>query len=297
VILRKQRRAERLKLEVLQKHALDFDVDPEVDYARPGNSPPERAFHLLGCGFDLLIAIADKGFPSLDRRTRQRGGKWIQEELVLLGREPSQFLAHAIPALFAASRGRLDNSDQEGNEELFDPEHHRALGRTLADFYPLPKEIEISPEERAARKAKGLYAPGGPERRRQVFRHVLDECLAEFHVMERHQPREEVARGVEPANEYSLALLHGQEPNDDPELVETQRRYARDFFINRASLNAIKAALDAADFRLLSDKLIEVLEPGDRRISEYRTRELAAWIEGTRSYREYALIEFRSESP
>ena len=70
---RKERSIAYLGRETLKGFALDFDVDPDGDLMKPGNSPPERAFQVARSAFDLLVGISELGFPSLDRRTQKRG--------------------------------------------------------------------------------------------------------------------------------------------------------------------------------------------------------------------------------
>jgi hypothetical protein len=278
---RLDRRIAYLKHNALQKQALTFDLDPELDYARPENSDPERAFHLLQCGFDLLTEIAHSGFPSLKRRGRKQGSKWVRETLLWRGTETSRFLAHVTPTLLAATGGRLTDDGEDVAEAVADPDHHLMLERSVSKFFP--RELWLKPPKMEGGKSRQLYPPD-----------IIDKCCAEFEVLEKRTPREEVASGEQPANEYSLALMRGEEPEDDSELAELQRRYARDYFIHRASVAAIDRALRPPDFNRLGGKLIPFLDPTNRKLSKYRARALGAWVEGTKSYRKYALIEFQN---
>lgn len=259
-----------MKLEVLKPHAHKFDLDHEADYARPGNSPPERAFQLLSCGFDLFLVIADSALPTLDRGARRSGRRWIRENLIHKGAYAAGFMARSASTLLALTRGRLSDDGDDASEAIVDPEYHRMLTRSIEDFYPKLK--------------KGPRQQADP----------LENCVVEFEVMEKHEPREKVASGDEPATQYSMALLRGEVPHEDPELVEMQRRYARDFFIHRASLSAMRISLEVGDVRRLVPKMIPHLDPDDARQSDYRAHALAAWIEGSRPYREYALLEFQN---
>jgi hypothetical protein len=279
----KSRRLAYLKRAALQAHALKYDLDPSQDYGRPGNSPAERAFHLLSCGFDmLLVVLGPDGFPSLHSRTRKRGSKWVRQRLPWQGAAGAGVMARAVPALLAAMGGRIGDDAEGGAEPVVDPQFHLALKRSVDDFFSAPGKAVLQ-----------LPFTGFPDK--AVLRE-LDQCTAEFAVLESGKPREEVARGERPANRYSLALLNGEDPHTDPELVEMQRRYARDYFIYTASLAAMKAAMAAPDMQRLSRKVIPFLDPEDPRISKYRARALAAWIEGSRPYREYALMEFQNAS-
>lgn len=259
---RQNRRLEHQKLEALKPHAHKFDIDHEADYARLGNSPPERAFHLLACGLELLIVMMNSGFPSFKRGVRRDASKWTRQTLLWKGAQAAGYMARANATLMALMDGRLSD-DEDGVDPVTDRQFHLAMRKSVEDFYPKLGRLDAS-------------------------------WWAEFDVMRDRKPRPEVERGDEPANEYSLALLRDEDPGDDPELVRLQKRYARDYFIYRATLGGMKVALRAADAARLTPKTIPFLDPGKRRVSKYRARALAAWIEGSRPYREYASMEFMS---
>jgi hypothetical protein len=249
-------RLEKLKREALKQAALRFDVDISVDYMRPENSPPQQAVQLLSCGMDLLVHIADNAFPSLDRRLSGVAGKWVRQTLVYHGVTGASVLAQAQPALLVAMGGRLRDSDPE--EELVPLEHHARLQALMASFFPV----------------------------RKPFREFLDNCLAEFKVMETHAP----LAPDEPATRYEEALARGENPDDDPELGEEHRLYARDFFINTASITTFEVGLDPRDVRKMTPKLARLPELEGKKAARLRERSLQAWIEGSRPYIEYARI-------
>lgn len=259
-----------LKRETLKTHALKYDLDPALDYAKPGNSPPERAFQLLACGFDLMMVVMGAGFPARRRRGRRSARRWVRQNLPWAGANGAAFMACALPTLLAEMDGRLCEDGDDDAEAVVDPHHHLMLRRTVEDFYP-----KLHPDKQ---------------------RQKLDSCAAEFDVIREHRPREEVTSGKERPTGYSLALMRGEEPDDDPELVEAQRRYARDYFMYKASLATMASAAHVADVRRLTRKAIPSLDPGARRVSRYRSRALAAWIEGSRPYRQYASLELQSAS-
>jgi hypothetical protein len=138
------------------------------------------------------------------------------------------------------------------------------LQEAVSSFYPLPRESAD----------------------------FMERCAGEFRVMETHKPREPVVENPSEANEYSQALLRGENPDDDPTLVEMQRKYARDFFIDRATFTAINKAIDKKDRRILGDKMVRFTMVDDpRQAAELRERALAAWTEGLGPYREYARMD------
>jgi hypothetical protein len=269
---RQQRKLERAKRDALRSHALNYDLDPELDYCRAGNRPSERAFELLSCGFDMVVVMMDSAFPSLDRGASKTGSKWAREALLWSGVHAGGFMARASAALLARMRGRLGEDAADAVEAIPDPEFHMSLRRSVEDFYPRIRNSA----------AEHNVVP------------LLEACEAEFDVMEKGKPREEVSEGDQPANEFSLALMRGEDPRDNPELLEEQRLYARDYFIHRAALGGVQTLLFLADVRRLFPKLIPFLDPSDPRLSDYRRRALAAWVEGSRQLREYALIEYQN---
>jgi hypothetical protein len=262
----RESRLDRTKLDVLKGYAHAFDVDPEGDYLRPGNSPPERAFQVLSCSLDFLIYLGDVAFPALDKRTRKRGAKWLRQALLFFGGNASVLLANAVPLLMVETGGRLSPADPA--DPVVSPEQHLRLHKAVQSFFPI------------GRKDEGF----------------MDRCLAEFRVMEAHEPRERVREGEQEPNEYSAALLRGENPDDDPELVAMQREYARDWFIDRATFGAVSRGLDGKDRKILSGKLVRFSQLTDESASrELRTRALAAWVTGLGPYHDYARLD--SQSP
>lgn len=216
----------------------------------------------MSCALDMLIHLAEAAFPALDRRTRKRGAKWTMQALLFNGGDGSIMLAHAVTALMVRANGRL--SDEEPAENVVDVSCHRRLQEAVASFYPLPRHSTD----------------------------LIADCDLEYRVMDTHKPREAVLEDPSAGNEYSQALLRGENPDDDPALVAMQREYARDFFIDRATFGVIRQTLDRRDRVLLRDKLVRFPRVEDpKQASELRKRNLAAWIEGLRPYHEYARVD------
>jgi hypothetical protein len=275
---RQDRKLQEGKYQALKIQALNLDLDPDGDYARPGNRPSERAFHLLSCGFDILVAVMEEAFPAVDRRAVKTGSKWARESFVLNGAPAGAFLARAAATLLAEMHGRLSEEADDDLEPVLDPEFHMSLRRSVEDFYPklLPRKAIVKVQD---------------------VQSLLDSCQAEFEVLKTGEPRKEVTEGEEHANRYSLALMRGEDPSSDPELAREQREYARDYYIHQAVLGGVATSMYESDVRRLLPKTIPYLDPADSRMSDYRARALRAWVRGSRPYREYALMDFRNASP
>ncbi len=255
----------KVRLDALKGSALDFDVDPEDDLMKPGNSPPERAFQLVSCGFDLLMAIREHGLPVRGMRMRAKAQKWILQDSIFGGGATSKVFARLIPILMETLDGRLDDHDPEGVQPpTVPPEHHARLAAVVEDFYPA------------------------------THKNTPDMCLEEFTVMEQKRPRDRVQQGEEEGTEYSRALMRGEDPDTDPELVAIQRRWARDYYINKATIGGLRVLL-RHDWVKLEPNVVEITDPGARKVSQTRARSLAAWIDGTSSYRQYALVDWAGQ--
>ena len=258
---RKDRKIAAAKLTVLGKKGIQYEVDYSEAYSEPPSRPVERALRVLSCGFDLLVRMSDTAFPSLDRRIRKDAAKWTLQHLVWAGIDGAMVLAHALPMLMAEMNGDL--SDDESAASVPDAEHHRDLLKAVRGFYTLPRKRT----------------------------EALELALAEFKVIETHEPRPKVASGDEVGSEYSRALMEGVDPGGDKRLVDAQRRYARDYFISRASVAAIDSTMDPRDRERVEGKLIEITDPDAPGVPEYRALALRSWIEGSKSYRDYVLLE------
>jgi hypothetical protein len=250
---------EKNKFDMLKAKALAYGVDPAGDYMRPGNNPAEQAFQLLRCGLEMLLIVSSAYFPTLDRKSQRRGPKWLRAAVLYWGDRGTMILARAAPALMARTDGWLD-VDQPSE---LTPDHHRKLFDQVQSFYPLSK----------------------------FFSEYVNEMEAEFKVMEEHKPRKEIVGGEEPPNEYSQALLRGENPDDDPELVATQREYATDYFIDTAHHQAISTALDKNDNKILNNKWARLSQLEEPLASQHRARLRQAWREGIQPYLAYARLD------
>ena len=243
---------------MLKPLAHKYGVDPAGDHMRPGNSSAEKAFQLLKCGTEMLLYVADHAFPTIDRRSRRNGPKWIRQGILFTGRHGSLLFGRAAPLLLAKMDGRVSGDEPpELTVEL-----HRALYDMISSFYPFPKA--------------------------NLF--TVDELMGEYTVMEKHLPRKEVLEGEHRPNAYSEALMRDENPDDDPELVAMQRDYARDFFIDTAIHLGVGRSLDKNDRKILKHKFVRFPQLREDAAAEVRARNFAVWIDGTKPYLEYARL-------
>lgn len=255
---------------VLIPACVNFDLDYAVESVRPGTSPPQRAFQLVACGYDMLLATAasPRAFPTRRATNRWRGSRAVWAKLLWQGLDASIFLANAVPVLMARTEGKLGDNGEDANLVPTDPAYHLALRGRVQDFYPLSSEDKL----------------------------FLHGCLAEFRVMGNREPRQEVLEGKQPAMPYSQALMRGDNPDEDPRLVSEQKRYARDYFINQAIIAATKIAMEyksgrRGTWKFFMDKVVDIAEQGDdARTRAFRARFLRAWMAGNGAYRNYVLM-------
>jgi hypothetical protein len=261
-LLRKDKWAKAREM-ALKSDALTFDLEIDGDYMRSDLRPSERAFQLLWCSFDLLLAITNGPFPAIGRHSA-KGSKYMRQDLFLYGGKAARFLAHAFPTLLEATQGCLASRTERLDPEL-PPEHFGVLAEVVKDFYPLAK--------------------GEPQ--------LLVDALAEFRLLEAKEMRPAVAKGEAPGSRYAQAVLRGEDPDADPELVEEQWNFARDYFINQAGLGSGRFLL-RQDFKRmrLAHALLDMAEaPPERETDRYRRGALKAWIEGSRRYLEFARLD------
>ncbi len=256
-LTRLDKKGEKLRIDSIKGEALNRDLDPARDYFKPDNGPSERAFHLVACGYDMLLTVSGQGFPTLDRRTRKKATKWMADASPYRGGQASTTLANLMARLMEQLDGRLTEDD----EARVGKAHHRRLYKALEDFYPL-----------------------------ENHKSLIFMCVGEFITLEKNRLREEVKTGEEVGSEYAQALLRGEDPSQDPRLVQIQRDWARDFFINTATFQLSRFLL-ALDFELIRDSAIKIATPTDRDLTGFREQQLDAWRQGMRAYMEYAEMD------
>jgi hypothetical protein len=280
---------EKSKFEVLQKRALRYGIEPEGDYFKPGNNPAETGFQLLRCGIDMLVVMADQGFPTQDKGLRKKGGKYIRQALFYYGDWGAIIFAQMAPLLYVKMDGRLSGDEPP---ELT-VEHHRKLYETAASFHPYMKDPKLIPN--VLREFTILETNELPEEDEE------DEDTPGGNLADRDQPDgdewDQDGRATQgkpkgpPLSEYAQALERGENPADDPELVQKQREYARDFFIEKATSVALKTSLSPNDRKLFSGKFVRSFTLNESKAEDFRNRMRSAWIEGCQSYLEYARLD------
>jgi hypothetical protein len=262
---RKQRKATYLKRAVLIPASVNFDLEYEQEIARPGTSPPQHAFQLVVVGYDFMVATlgSGNGYPVTGALTRSRAGRATRRRFLWTGLYSSILLANAMLLLMSRMLGELANDGEDKGLLPVDPEYHLAQRRRLEDFYPLPSEHKV----------------------------YLHDAMAEFRVLDKREPREEVAEGSEWGTGYSRALIEGEDPDGDQRLRLEQVRYGRDYFINKISISAVKLALEFGRRRslypLFADKVVDIAAGDDAKARAVRERCLRAWMNGALAYRNY----------
>jgi hypothetical protein len=249
---------------VLIPACVNFDLEYADEISRPGTSPPQQAFQLVSAGYELLLSAtaSSRGFPALGSLTRSRGAIAARRRFLWTGLEGSVFLAHALPALLARMAGQLGDEAEDAGHFPTDPEYHLSVRERVADFFPLPSKHKV----------------------------FLHNCLAEFRVIGKREPREDVVEGKAWGTAYSHALMRGDNPDDDPGMVWEQIRYARDYFINQASLAVTEIVLERRGrgvFKYYEDELVNISTGDSARMRNFRARMLRAWIAGASGYQNY----------
>jgi hypothetical protein len=273
---------EKSKFEVLKKNALRYDVDPDADYMKPGNNPAETAFQLLRCGIEMLVVMADKGFPSQDKGLRKKAGKYMRQALFYYGEWGAIIFGQMAPLLYVKMDGRLSGDEPP---ELT-VEHHRKLYETANSFFPYMKDLKLA--EQVLREFTILETHEIPEEEEDEIKPDRDQ--PEGDEFEGKQREASKPMGP-PLSEYAQALERGENPDSDPALVQRQRDYARDFFIEKATSVALKVSLSPNDRKLFAGKFVRSFTLEESKAKEFRDRLRNAWIEGCQTYLEYARMD------
>ena len=246
---------------------VNFDLEYVDEISRPGTSPPQQAFQLVSAGYELLLSTAasSRGFPAFGSLTCSRGAIAARRRFLWSGLLGSVFLAHALPTLMERMAGQLSDEGEDAGQFPTDPGYHLNARKRVADFFPLPPQHKV----------------------------FIHNCLAEFRVIGNREPREDVVEGKAWGTPYSHALMRGDNPDDEPQLVWEQIRYARDYFINQASLAVTEIVLERKKrgvFKFYKDELVDISTGDSARMRNFRARMLRAWMAGASGYHDYTVM-------
>ena len=208
----------------------------------PGSRPPEVAFHLVGCGADLLSGLRyPDAIPTTNRKIAKSAAKMVaqgfrEEE----GRRASVFLAQAFATWYVEMMSR-DGDPRSAAA-------HQSLRELIQHFFPLDA-LDID---------------------------ELESLRAEYRVMDDHN-----IAGRIPATGYHMALLdpefaEGRDVDTDPELTEVQLRYASRYLRLGAERRAIAICAGEKAFASLQGELFYAAWPGYE-ILEYDIGSLKWW--------------------
>ena len=199
-------------------------------------TPEQRAFALLGFGLSIYKEMAHaKYFPAKSARSRRRGARGVRQSLGLpTGERAVVFLSHAVPA-YAVAFWQCDAryEDSEVSDSLWYQEYaHEAIRAELGDFYPLNAEDE----------------------------QALAEARREVDVFDTQIPTE---IGELPSRTgYNQALRDGENPDNDPELVESHGRTALHIFRLWSQNHALRVGLDDDCYQAVKADLLSAWDLG-----------------------------------
>jgi hypothetical protein len=260
---------EKLRNRIVSLLAYDVDLEYDHDLSRRPETASEEALMLVACGFDLLMRITEPdAFPSLSRLNRRRGSRLIRSDITFGGGNAAIFLTIALSELLSRTGPNLDSAN--GTDEQQASADYRAFGATVSDFFSLRKRRILLDTDQL------------------VTRH-----LGEFEMLEHGRPQHAVETGEARPSRFAAKLMAGEDPSSDPALVEEQRLYARDYYVNGATRQAIELSLDAgrpgSRFPAIGGGILDLskVDPETSRVRAQRKRLLDAWREGAASYLEY----------
>ena len=198
-------------------------------------TPEQRAFALLGFGLSIYTDMAHaKYFPAKSARSRRRGARGIRQSLALpTGERAVVFLSHAVPAYAVAFwQCHARYEDSEVNDSSWYEDYHGAIRAGLGDFYPLNAEDE----------------------------QALADARREVDVFETQIPTE---IGELPSRTgYNQALRDGENPDGDPELVESHGRTALHTFRLWSQNHALRVGLENDDYQAVKADLLNAWDLG-----------------------------------
>jgi hypothetical protein len=178
----------------------------------------------------------------------------------------------------------------------------------ISDFYPL-KWKQMAHDDILVDCLAAFDLPGGEtlsflvEETKSMAATSAETAQIEKQVAERRrkQAGKDVIQNMSP--KHPRPSLTIAEPVEQvlmrpPKVDESQFDYARDFFINQASVIALEFAMirQRTSFADIEGNLINLTPSDDPEVLAYRERALQAWIRGTRTYWECARNELAPDA-
>lgn len=237
-------------------HGLSYDLE----LLEPGTNEVQSAFHFVYCGASVLSFFTEPdGFPSENQKVKKLGAKWMRRGFGSLGgREAAVLLAQGL-ALLLAEMTKEHGYDDDANTSLY----FRDL---IQDHYPLDERVT----------------------------EVLERSRAEFRTRETFQVRQEVERGAQAGTGYHLGLLdreflEGMHPEEDPQMVEAQRRYASSYLRDTVGLAAIEMVLEEKRLSAIRDDLFPPTKTSRDALS-YDLQNLTWWRDVATEWRRFGQL-------
>jgi hypothetical protein len=180
----------------------------------------------VSCGGDLLLGAAyPDGFPATGRAAK-RGVKALARAFgEEEAREAATMLAHAMANML---------HEMLKDQAPGDAGVHLQMHDLIESVYPLhPSLLEL-----------------------------VDTTRIEYRTLETHHVRDWI-RQAGGGTGYHRALLRGDDPDADPELVDIQERYAGAYLRAWAMLHAIRHTIGVAEYAKLEDHVLhpDLLDP------------------------------------
>jgi hypothetical protein len=215
--------AGRLRRQLLEPLAearrLSYDLELVEPTSAPGEPRNRAGYRLVCCGGGLLLgATYLDGFPAAGRAAK-RGVKALTRAFgEEEAREAATMLAHAMASMLHEML-----KDRAPEDALV----HLRMRDVIESVYPLhPRLLDL-----------------------------VDSTSFEYRTLETHQVRDWI-RHAGGGTGYHEALLRGDEPDVDPELVDIQERYAGAYLRAWAMLHAIRHTIGAAEYAKLEDHVL-----------------------------------------
>lgn len=217
--------------------AYDYEV------LAPGSTAPQVALQLVGCGADLLSGLRyPDSVPSANRKLAKTLAKAMAKRFGGdQSRYASIFLAEAFAVWFQETTAHTGDKTSAAV--------HERLRRLIQDFFP------IDPADRD----------------------TLESLRGEYQVLDNHQ-----LEGRFPATGWYMAHLdaefaEGRDPDTDPELLDSQLKYASRYLRLGAEKHALSLCLGPDQFEPIAQDLYHPHYSTGWEVLEYDLGSLKWW--------------------